>query len=444
MNINNQTPPPQGGVISHIEPGSIAEELDLQIGDSILAINDLRLRDSIDYHFALAEESVTLLAHTAEGEVLYEIEKDYDDDLGIGFEQPVFDRPRTCANDCLFCFVKQLPRGMRDTLYLNDDDYRLSFLYGNFITLTNLREEDWQRIAQQHLSPLHISIHTTDHALRTTMLGRRKAPDILEQLERLGDMGIELHTQIVACPGINDGAVLERTIADLAALYPIVQSIAVVPVGMTRYSGQRMLHNVTPYTAEAAAGVLKMIKRYGNRYRQQYGVRLVYPGDEFVLLTGQNLPSAAAYDDYPQYFNGVGMARDFCDRWKRVQRQLPSHIPTHQHIALVSGTLFAPILQQVANRLNTIAGLSATVVPVPNNFFGELVTVSGLLTGQDIVATLQKIGYDYAILPRAAFDHSGEHTLDDYTCQRIATETGKRLDVVGYPEELVQCIAALA
>jgi putative radical SAM enzyme (TIGR03279 family) len=452
MNTGYHTQRNQGGVIGNVAPGSIAKDLNLQPGDRLLEINALRLRDSIDYHFAIAEEQVMLLVQTAAGQVLFEIEKDYDEDLGITFTTPLFTGTRTCANGCLFCFVKQLPKGMRDTLYLNDDDYRLSFLYGNFITLTNLRAEDWQRIEQQHLSPLYVSVHTTDHALRTALLGRRKAPNVLEQLRRLGAMGITVHTQIVACPGINDGAVLERTIADLAALYPTVQSIAVVPVGITRFSPSHQAITapqsltITPYTVAQSAQVLKIIKRFGNHCRHTLGVRLVYPGDEFVLMTGQKLPSEATYDDYPQYFNGVGMARDFCDRWQQVKRHLQTHhTPTNkQRIAWVSGTLFAPILQQIAEQINHLMGTSVTVVPVLNTFFGERVTVSGLLTGQDMVATLQQGTYDHAILPRGAFDHAGVHTLDDYHVPRIADETGIPLSVAGDPEELVQCMQSLA
>src|SRR6266496_4251450 len=240
-----------GGTIAEIGRGSIADDLGLLPGDVVLAVGDRRLRDVIDYRFATADERIELLVRRDDQETIYEIEKDPDEDLGIGFVEPLFDRLRTCNNKCPFCFLTQMPKGMRKSLYLKDDDYRLGFLYGNFVTLTNLTEDDWRRIEMQHLSPMYVSIHATDRALRAVMLGKPDVPDVLDQIRRFGELGIDVHTQIVALPGINDGAALHESIQQLAALHPIVQTIAVVPVGLTKYrfEGKR------PQTIRAAIHV---------------------------------------------------------------------------------------------------------------------------------------------------------------------------------------------
>ncbi len=491
-----------GGLIRHIRPDSIAAELGLQPGDVVLAVNDLPLRDLIDYRFATAEEQLELLVRHAAGEVIYEIQKDDDEDLGIEFSEPLFDRLRTCNNKCPFCFLTQMPRGMRKTLYLKDDDYRLSFLYGNFVTLTNLREEDWQRIEQQHLSPIHISVHATSRALRAVLLGKTDVPDVLAQLERLARAGIKIHTQIVACPGLNDGEALHRTIDDLAAYYPAVQSIAVVPVGLTRFRfggkapqtiqaairihetpewinstsepqplwDESLSHAATDrlpaaseddwgfcarlgaasdiplrcYTAEEAARLIDSVLPYTRKFRQQHGISLVYPSDEFYLLCGRPLPPATFYDDYPQYSNGVGMTREFLNAWKRARRHLPARLSEPASVALICGTLMTPVLQQVVERLNQIEGMRACLRPVINQFFGETVTVSGLLTGQDVVPVLRDSGCRHAMLPRVMFDHQGLRTLDEYSPQRIAQESGVSVTIVEDAAQLASSMRTLA
>jgi NifB/MoaA-like Fe-S oxidoreductase len=487
----------EGGVIGRIIPGSIAEELGLQPGATVLMVGDLRLRDVIDYRFAIADEQIELLVRGPEGEVIYEIEKDPDEDLGIEFVEPLFDRLRTCNNKCPFCFLTQMPKGMRKTLYLKDDDYRLSFLYNNFVTLTNLSEDDWLRIERQRLSPLHISVHGTDQALRAVMLGKPDVPDVLAQIRRLSDAGITVHTQVVACPGVNDGAALHRTVQDLAALYPVVQSIAVVPVGLTkfRFDGKRPqsirtaiqvhetpewinsnwerqplwmeetngasppLHDPSMgfcarlgaatdvplrcYTPAEAGQVIDLLSPYSARYQHTLGLHLVYPSDEFYILANRDLPAAEFYDGMPQYSNGVGMARDFLDLWAREQRRLPARLPRPVTLAIVCGTLIAPIMQRVVDRLNRIGGLEVRLLPVSNQFFGETVTVSGLLMGQDVVPVLRESACNRAILPRVMFDYQGERTLDEYTPQRIAAEAGLPVAIAGDPVELVRSIKAL-
>lgn len=435
-----------GGTIAWVAPDSIADALQLHPGDVVLAVSGLAVRDVIDYRFALADEYVELLVRTDDGDVLFEIEKECDDDLGIEFVHPLFDRERTCWNACPFCFVAQMPAGMRQSLYLKDDDYRLSFLYGNFITLTNLREEDWERIAAQHLSPLYISVHATDRTLRSILLGRSLVPDVRDQIRRLGDSGIQVHTQIVACPGINDGDALEHTIEDLAGLYPTVQSIAVVPVGITRYGmgqtpGPRSVL-VQSYTSETAAPVLVSVQRFGNSYRRLIGRRLVYPADEFFLLCGTAVPPASFYDGYPQYFNGVGITRDFFDAWNKANITLPRRVAEQRRVALVCGTLIAPLMHTVAERLNGVDGLDVHVVAVENRFFGERVTVSGLLTGQDVLVALRSHEFDLVLLPRVMFDFEGVRTLDDYSVHTIEEELAVPVIRVDSPQDLVRCFNA--
>ncbi|MEN9937724.1 MAG: hypothetical protein RLZZ387_4303 [Chloroflexota bacterium] len=511
----------EGGVVAAVEPGSIADELGLEPGDVVVAVGEHRLRDVIDYRFAMAAEEIELLVRRGDEETIYEIEKDADEDLGIAFVEPLFERLRTCNNKCPFCFLTQMPKGLRRSLYLKDDDYRLGFLYGNFVTFTNLKEDDWQRIDEQRLSPQYISVHATDRALRAVLLGKPDVPDVLEQIRRLGDMGIAVHAQIVALPELNDGAALHQSIRELGALYPIVQTIAVVPVGLTKYrfEGKRpqsiraAIHiHETPewidtnwerqplwdeavgktdgttlkakqtapsleipldsvagvqpsvgeelgycnrqmvatdvpmrcYRPDEASRVVDVVERYHEQFRREHGVGLVYASDEFYLLCDRELPPASTYDGMPQYSNGVGMTRDFLDGWAKAQRRLPASLPRPTELTLVCGTLIAPTLQRVADRLNRVGNLTVRVLPVVNRFFGETVTVSGLLHGQDIVPAMREAGVRRALLPRVMFDHTGTRTIDEYTLDRISTETGAAVAVAGEPDEVVRYVRALA
>lgn len=529
----------EGGLIAAVAPGSIAAELGLAPGDTVVAVDGQRLRDVIDYRYAIAEERVELLVRSADGEQLFEIEKDADADLGIAFSEPLFDRLRTCNNKCPFCFLTQMPKGFRKTLYLKDDDYRLSFLYSNFVTFTNLSEADWERIERQRLSPMNISVHATDPFWRAVMLGKRDVPDVRQQIRRLGAMGIDVHTQIVACPGANDGEVLRQSIEDLIALQPTVQSIAVVPVGLTKYRfdgkrpssikaaiqvhetpdwidtnwerqplwsenqaprtkdqqreqtadrgattamidagsglvlGPSSLVNRAPlhdpelgfcsrlgaatdiplrtFTPAEAAAVIDLIEPLGARCRDELGVTFVYPSDEFYILAGRPVPAAERYDDMPQYSNGVGMVRDFRDSWAKARRRLPARLAQPASLAIVCGTLVGPMMAEVAARLDRIENLGAVALPVANQFFGDTVTVSGLLTAQDLIPALRAFrerlpnpAAARALLPRVTFDHTGERTLDDYTPQRIAEESGVAVALAGDPDELVRYVRALA
>lgn len=399
--------------IADILPGSIAEELTLQPGDLIRAVNGVMPTDFIAYRFATAEEEVALEVERDGERVVMEIEKDADEDLGIVFTGDVFDGVRPCRNKCIFCFEDQIPDGMRSSLRLRDDDFRLSFLHGNFLTLTNLSDDDMARIIREHLSPLFISIHATDLDVRRQMLRNRRAPDIREQLRELGEGGIEVHAQIVLCPGWNDGQVLEDTLRDLAALHPTVVSVGIVPVGLTghRPAGSE----IRAITADDAAAVLDCVTRWQAELLPRLGTRLVFAADEFYLCAGREIPDAEAYEDFVQQENGIGLARLFLDDMAMLDDvPLPSN-GNKKHVTIATGTLAAPLLEQLAARLREQFGVSIDVLSVPNLFYGGGVSVAGLLTGSDFLAALRnhKIG-DVLVLPAVTLNTDGVF-LDDMT-----------------------------
>ena len=424
---------PEGGVISAVRPQSIGEEVGLEPGDLLVSINGQPLRDLIDYRYHSADESLVFEVERQGKRHRLEIERDYDEDLGLEFTQVVFDGMRLCGNRCPFCFVQQMPKGMRPSLYVRDDDYRYSFLLGNFVTLTNLSCEDWQRIEAQRLSPLYVSIHATDPDARRRLLGNPDAPDILGQLKRLRDMGIEIHGQIVIVPGVNDGAVLRRSIEDLVALWPALRTLALVPVGLTRYlrRGVRLLQ-----PAEAA-DILEAAATYIRGFRRRLGRTWLYPSDELYLLAGEEVPEAAFYDDQAQRENGVGLVRLLLDDWRRARPGLES-LPGFHGITLACGTLIAPILQGMACELTAATGLDVQIQPVANQFFGATVTVSGLLTGSDVLAALagQDLG-QHLFLPRSMFGDEGNRTLDDLSPEAIAENLDVKLSLVSCMSEVL-------
>lgn len=449
------------GIVARVEPSSPPAKAGLRAGDAVLAINGHALHDVLDYQFYAAEEELDFLVQrgNAAPQTVH-IVREYGQDLGIAFTELTFDGIRRCRNRCEFCFIQQMPPGLRKTLYVRDDDYRYSFLFGNFVTLTNLDEEDWERLGEQGLSPLFVSVHATDPQLRTRMLGTPQAAEILEQIARLGELGIEVHTQIVVTPGLNDGAALERTVHDLAALFPVVSSIGVVPVGLTRYhsAGLRAL------TPAEAAHIVQWMQPLQRQYRREQGVGLVYASDELYLLAGLPVPSARSYDGFPQLANGVGLTRRLLDNWDRARRreQAGPRTPRHRRTApprgdrtaprsapeaqrrgrrltLVCGTLISPILQRLAAELGELTQAEVAVQPVVNKFFGPTVTVSGLLTGQDVVNALRRSDLgECVVLPRAMFDASGEVTLDDRTQADIARQLRIRVAVAESMAELLQ------
>jgi putative radical SAM enzyme (TIGR03279 family) len=433
----------------------LAARSGIQPGDVIVAVNGHFLRDVIDFHYYASETHLELVIQRGEEALYVTTERRFGEPLGISFVRPTFDTDiHWCTNRCEFCFVAQAPRGMRRELYVRDDDYRYSFLFGQFVTLTNLTEEDWQRIEEQHLSPLYVSVHTTERDLRRRMLGKADAPDIMEQLGWLAERNIEVHAQLVLVPGVNDGVHLERSVTDLVTLYPAVRSVAIVPVGVTRHHTP----GVRAYTMEEAAQLLEQVQPWQKHCREQFGVTLVYPSDEWYLLAGRPIPSAMEYDDFAQLENGVGIVRRFLDEWKR----LKSRIRRRQHrtfplkegrpsseelqsqgrgktgITVVCGQMAAPILQKVCAEMEALADREITVFPVINNWYGGNVAVSGLLTGRDVIEQLQdkQVGRQALLLPRVMFDSTGQVTLDDLTPEDIRQALGTPVIVAQSPSDI--------
>ena len=430
-----------GGVIAAVEPGSLAEQGGLEPGDQLIVINDHPLRDIIDVQFYGAEESLQLLVVREGEELRVEVERGYGDVLGLSFVHPTFDVDiRRCANNCDFCFVKQNARGMRRTLYIKDDDYRYSFLFGNFVTLTNLSDKDWARLEEQRLSPLYVSVHATDLELRRRFLSRKTAPDVMEQLRRLAGLGIEVHTQVVLVPGLNDGQHLVQTLADLASLHQKpVASVSIVPVGLTRFHrGQ-----CRTYTPDESSALLDRVRPWQVENRRELGHAFVYPSDEWYLVAGREVPPRRDYDGFPQVENGVGMVRQLLDEWDSLKGDLSA--ANLKPATLVCGTLIAPVMARIVKEANALAGAGWHLIPVTNHFFGPVTTVSGLLTGQDVVAALRNrpLG-DVVLLPRAMF--TGRYgagsappgmTLDDIPIAGISAELGAPVEMVGTMTEVL-------
>ncbi|HTG00861.1 MAG TPA: DUF512 domain-containing protein [Nitrospirota bacterium] len=416
--------------IDAVEPGGIADGLGIKKGDAICTINRQPVNDVIDFKFLTAEEHLTLRIANPHGHTrIISLHKEFDDSLGLAFASI---RVKRCRNKCIFCFVDQMPPGCRKSLSVKDDDYRASFLYGNYITLGSLSEQDWQRIFDLRLSPLYISVHATDPALRSFIIGNKKAPDILTNLRRLADGGIRMHTQIVLSPGINDGRFLMRTLDDLAGLYPSVISIAVVPVGLTSY--RKNLYPLRTYTRREAREVIAMVNAFGNRLKKQFGSRVVYVSDEFYIKAQVPVPPAAYYEEFPQIENGVGMVADFLQNAARVR--LPARI-AKLSLTLVTGMSFANVLRDTAVRLKRVAGLTYRVVAARSFFFGSSVTVAGLLTAGDIAASLKgkRLG-DIVLIPAESLREGDNVFLDDENLESLERKIGVPVKAVSHFRDL--------
>ena len=405
------------GIIAGIHKESIAEEIGLEIGDKIVEINGQKLKDIIDLSFAMAEEEIELLIEKQDGaQEIIEFDKEYDEELGVEFESAVFDGIRRCGNKCWFCFVDQIAPGMRPSLSVKDDDYRMSFLYGNFVTLTNIREEDFARIHRLHLSPLFVSVHTTDGELRKKMLNNKRADQIMSQLQRLCDMEVEFHSQIVLCPGINDGKILEKTIEDLMSMQPMALTLAIVPVGLTRYRDQ--CYSLRKFTKEEAGNVIDQVAKWQKKNIAKSGKSFVYLGDEFYFIAGRPLPSYEHYDMFPQLENGIGITRNFIAEWEESVNNICNPYKQPIYLDIVCGKSAGKILQSMVDELQ-IKNLFVRIVVVENRFFGEDITVTGLLTGQDILEKLKTIGGKRTgvIIPGTALRSGEQIFLDDvYLC----------------------------
>ncbi|HUM68651.1 MAG TPA: DUF512 domain-containing protein [Chloroflexota bacterium] len=410
----------QGGQITGIEPGSVAAAVGLRAGDELLAVNGHAVQDIIDVQFYAADEELELTIRRDSEILPFTAVREYHQSLGLEFNHPTFDTDiRRCNNLCEFCFVLQMAPKFRRTLYIKDDDYRYSFLFGHYVTLTNLSEHDWWRIQHMRLSPLYVSVHVTDLEKRRAYLRNNSAPDILAQLRQLAAWGIEVHTQLVVTPGVNDGRTLAQSIQDLAALYPTVQSISVVPVGLTRHHK----YGMRPHTREEAAATLAYVESLQPHYRKKLGIHFVYPTDEWYLVAGREVP---AYDGYELHENGLGMVRHFLDEWTAVKKEIsnyPLTIDNFQLVTLVTGTLFAETLRQTAVAFSELTGVPLSVLPVVNERLGATITVAGLLMGEDVLRQLKMAGYgDLVILPRVMFDHPDQIALDDLSPQAVANQ----------------------
>ena len=408
------------GKIMRVQSGSLAEEIDLKVGDSILEVNGKKLRDIIDLSFELADEEIELLVEHSNGErEIIAFEKDIDEELGVEFESAVFDGIHCCKNHCVFCFVDMIAPKMRHTLSIKDDDYRMSFLYGNFITLTNLKDSDFKRIEQFHLSPLFVSVHTMNPELRVKMLRTPLAAKIIEHLDKLEDAGADYHTQVVLCAGLNDGEELELTIRELVKRRPNVLSLAIVPVGITKHRRDKFI--LKQFDHDGAVKVIEQVEYWQKKLRQETGQTFVYLGDEFYFLADRDMPPEEYYDDFPQLDNGIGLTRSFITDWES-EFTSKSEYAEPVRIDVIAGTSISTVLKRLADEaMRNTKNLSVRVLPVVNEYFGNTVNVSGLLTGVDIINTLKSVddNRDGILIPESALRSGEDIFLDDVTLDEL-------------------------
>lgn len=401
--------------IKSVEQGSIAEQLAIASGDYLLSVNDTELKDIFDYHYLCNDEYITVLIEKPDGEQWeLEIEKEYNEDIGIDFEQGLMDNYKSCTNKCMFCFIDQMPPGMRETLYFKDDDARLSFLQGNYITLTNMKEQDLDRIIKYRLSPINISIHTVNPELRAKMLHNRFAGEALKKLHKLYDNRIEMNSQIVLCKGLNDGEELSRSIEYLSNMLPYMESLSVVPVGLTKY--RENLAELHKFNESDANEVLDLIHSWQEKLLKKYGTRFVFASDEWYITAKRPVPNADYYEGYEQLENGVGMVRSLEDEFDEYLLELQGDT-REKKVSLATAVLAAPIIDGLTKKLKPkYPNVDCTVYTILNDFFGRDITVAGLLTGQDIINQLKgKDLGDYLILPDVLLRSGEEVLLDDLT-----------------------------
>lgn len=405
--------------IKEVRAGSIGEELELQPGDILLAVNGEPVEDIFDYQFMIEENEVILLIRKADGEEWeLEIEKEESEDLGLVFENSLMDEYHSCRNKCMFCFIDQMPKGMRETLYFKDDDSRLSFLQGNYITLTNMSDKDINRIIRFHLAPINISVHTTNPELRCRMLTNRFAGEALKKIDRLYEAEIPMNGQIVLCKDVNDGAELERSIRDLLKYAPVMRSVSVVPVGLTKYRDG--LYPLEPFTKKDAREVLRLIRSYQKQAYEQYGIHFIHASDEWYILAEEEIPTADMYDGYIQYENGVGMVRMFRDDLEAALADL-SGDDRKGKVTLVTAKLIYPTICWAAEQIQKkYPNMELQVVCITNHFFGEQITVTGLLTATDIIEQLSTLELgDWVVLPSVVLKADEDIFLDDIALEDV-------------------------
>lgn len=435
--------------VKNVLPGSIAEEAGIEAGDVILSVNGEKIRDIFDYQFLITEENLMIEILKQDGEVWeIEIEKDEYEDLGIEFENMMLDDAKSCNNKCIFCFIDQLPKGMRDTLYFKDDDSRLSFFMGNYVTLTNMKFDDIDRIIKYKMSPINVSVHTTNPDLRVFMLKNKNAGDVVSKIKRLIDGGIEVNCQIVLCRDINDGEELDRSINELGNLYPGVKSISVVPVGITKYRDG--LAYLKPYDGEASAEVINQVEAWQKKFKEQFGSRVVYIADEFYIMAGKRIPDYEEYEDFPQIENGVGLIAQFKNEFDEVLELLDCQFSSEKkygksekaadfgvnnekrNISIGTGVSSYSYIKEMSEILeNRFKNININVYKIENNFFGKNVTVTGLLTGQDLIEQLKdkELG-DELLLSRSMLRSGEDVLLDDYTVGDLEQKLNVKITIV--------------
>ncbi len=399
-------------VISEIQKNSIAQELDFEKGDKIISINGEKPQDMIDYRYMMCAEDIELEIEKNNGDIeIYEIEKDYDEDLGVVFESAVFDRIKPCTNHCIFCFVDQQPEGLRKSLYIKDDDYRLSYLQGTYVTLTNLTKKDRERIEQLHLGPLYVSVHTTNPDLRVKMLNNPKAANIMDDLKWLKKADIPIHAQIVLCPGYNDRKELERTLHDFVQFKSIIQSIAIVPVGITRFHK----NNLKTLTKENALHVIKQVENFNKEVKKH----LAMASDEFFVKADYPIPDKKYYGSFAQIEDGVGALRLLIDDFKKNKKKLPKSLKTKKEITFATTDCAKHVMQDIIEELNKIGNLKCNLINLKNNFFGENVTVAGLITGNDLINQLKDKDIENLVIPSIMLRPFSEDFLDNVTVSEV-------------------------
>jgi putative radical SAM enzyme (TIGR03279 family) len=433
--------------ISRVISDSIAAEMGFEVGDAIVSINGTQPRDLIDYQYLCADEFLELEAIDTRGRKhQLEIEKDYDEDLGLEFETALFDGLIQCTNRCPFCFIDQQPTGKRKSLYDKDDDYRLSFLYGSYLTLTNLTQKEWQRIENMRLSPLFVSVHATEPDIRIRLLKNPRAGDILKQFKWFQERHLQLHAQVVVCPNINDGIRLERTLLDLASFHqgeiPTIISAAVVPVGLTRFRPQE--DELIAVSQSKALEVIQQVEALQQQFRQNIGSTFAWLADEWFLIAGKELPPESHYEDYPQIGNGVGSIRQFIKEFHlKAKKLLPKRLPTAKTYSWVVGNAVEKAFIPLVDRLNSIENLTVNLIPLNSQYWGQEISVTGLLTGEDLLKGLQRkdLG-DALLLPSVMLKHDEAKFLDDRTITEVAEALQTKIIPANGIEDLMLTIAS--
>jgi len=409
--------------IVSVFPGSLAARHGIAAGETLVSISGTPVLDLVDYQYLTARPSLELLLEKEDGaRHTVHIHKRTEDALGLTLESTLMSCPKTCANHCVFCFIEQMPPGMRESLYIRDDDWRLSLMAGNFVTLTNLPRYEMDRMIERKASPIYVSVHTTNGELRKKMLAHIHADRIMEHLTRFADNGMSFHCQVVLCPGINDGSELDRTLTDLASLAPHALTVALVPVGLTRY--REHLYPLRPYTKKEALEVVRQAEAFQKTMLEKHGTRFVFPTDEFYMIAGLPIPEAETYEDFPQFENGVGLLAQLRDEFETSVRLDPDESENKpRRVIMATGTSVAPFMQALLEK-HPVAGVDVQIKPIINRFFGETVTVSGLITGQDLVAQLKGEDADEILISKSMLREGEDVFLDDMTLEQAQQELG--------------------